>query len=80
MWEHGNIGQPWKGTREQAPLSPGRPSVTGKKDSYIVHRLLSLMGYFELTNWEAPSWPNSLTGRALIPFRPEFFKPSFTVA
>ena len=24
VWEHGNIGQFWKGTREQRP--PGRPS------------------------------------------------------
>ena len=28
MWEHGNIGQFWKGTREQGPPPPpGRPSV-----------------------------------------------------
>ena len=54
--------------------------VTGKNDSYVVHRLLSLMGYFELSKWEAPSWPNSLTGRALIPFRPEFLRSPFTVA
>ena len=25
VWEHGNIGQFWKGTREQGP-PPGRPS------------------------------------------------------
>ena len=26
VWEHGNIGQYWKGTREQGP-PPGRPSI-----------------------------------------------------
>ena len=25
VWEHGNIGQFWKGTREQGP--PGRPTL-----------------------------------------------------
>ena len=26
VWEHGNIGQFWKGTKEQRPPPPGRPS------------------------------------------------------
>ena len=26
VWEHGNIGKFWKGTREQGPPPPGRPS------------------------------------------------------
>ena len=36
VWEHWNIGQFWKGTREQGsppPTHPWRPSVIGKMDS-----------------------------------------------
>ena len=31
VWEHGNIGQFWNGTREQGP-PPGRPYKLGKRD------------------------------------------------
>ena len=30
VWEYGNVGQFWKGTREQGP--PGRPSGKLKQD------------------------------------------------
>ena len=37
VWEHGNIGQFWKGTREQGP--PGRPSELKVLVNFRLHGL-----------------------------------------
>ena len=34
VWEHGNIGQYWKGTREQGP-PPGRPSHLADNNVHV---------------------------------------------